>query len=336
LVTAVEHGTETIDLIEWKDAFAEAMVGESRSLLEQIRVAKRVADTECTVLITGETGTGKELMAQAIHSSSARSSGPFVAVNCAAIPDDLIEDELFGHIAGAFSGAVRDRAGKVVRAQGGTLFLDEVGELPARAQAKLLRMLQERVVTPIGSDEPTRVDVRIVAATHRDLMQMVRAGTFREDLLYRLNVIPIDLPPLRSRGPDILAIAMAFLRVACERFHRSFTGFTPAAERALIAHSWPGNVRELKNAIDRAVLLANGPEIDLADLGKLGELDVDRGAIAGESGADLDLKKALRKTELELIEKALEKAGGNRTEAAALLGLNRTTLVEKLKKGVAP
>ena len=325
------HGTETIDLLEWKDAFAVAMIGESRSLLDQIRVARRVADTDCTVMITGETGTGKELMAQAIHAASVRAEGPFVAVNCAAIPDDLIEDELFGHVAGAFSGAVKDREGRVVRAHKGTLFLDEVGELPARAQAKLLRVLQERVVTPIGSDELVEVDVRIVAATHRDLRNMVREGAFREDLLYRLDVIPIELPALRNRGKDIVEIATAFLAVARERYHRPVTGFSRSAELAMIAHTWPGNVRELKNAIDRAVLLARGALIEPCDLG----LAVPQPARAEErpqATGDLDLKKALRRTEIALIERALSKTGGSRTEAAALLGLNRTTLVEKLKK----
>ncbi len=330
----MNHGTETIDLLDWKDSFADEMVGESRSLLDQIRVARRVAETDCTVLITGETGTGKELMAQAIHCASVRADGPFVAVNCAAIPDDLIEDELFGHVAGAFSGALKDRAGTVMRANNGTLFLDEVGELPPRAQAKLLRMLQEHIVTPIGSDEPQHVDIRIVSATHRDLAQMVREGTFREDLVYRLNVIPIDLPPLRNRGQDVLEIATSFLRLASIRYKREVIGFSPAAKRALVNHPWPGNVRELRNAVDRAVLLSRADQIEPKDLG-LAEADGPMTDVIEDEvtlTADLDLKKALRKTEIELIEKALEKTGGNRTEAAALLGLNRTTLVEKLKK----
>jgi transcriptional regulator with PAS, ATPase and Fis domain len=269
-------------------------------------------------------------MARALHAASDRKEAPFVAVNCAAIPDDLIEDELFGHVAGAFSGALRDRAGRVASADRGTLFLDEVGDLPARAQAKLLRLLQERVITPLGSDEPITIDVRVIAATHRDLAQMVREGAFREDLLYRLNVIPIELPPLRSRGSDILDIARSLLRAASVRFRRAVAGFSADAERAMIAHGWPGNVRELKNAVERAVLLAKGDEIEASDLG----LDCKREREQEDvSSDDLDLKRALRKTELELIEKALERTGGNRTEAAALLGLNRTTLVEKLKKG---
>jgi transcriptional regulator with PAS, ATPase and Fis domain len=323
--------TQTIDLIEWKDSFAESMVGRSHLLLEQVRVARRVADTECTVLIVGETGTGKELMAKAIHEASSRAKGPFVAINCAAIPDELLEDELFGHVTGAFSGAVSDRAGKVMKANGGTLFLDEIGELPPRSQAKLLRVLQERVVNPIGADEVHSVDVRIVCATHRDLRQMVNDGTFREDLLYRLTVIPLELPPLRKRDQDILEIARAFARTACERYHRPSVGFSAEAEIALIAHPWPGNIRELKNAVDRAVLLARGEVIDARDLG-IEEIAAPAELEAPIETADLDLRKAIRKTELKLIEKALTKTGGNRTEAAALLGLNRTTLVEKLKK----
>jgi transcriptional regulator with PAS, ATPase and Fis domain len=327
----MNYGPETTDLLEWKDAFADAMVGESRSLLDQLHIARRVADTDCTVLITGETGTGKELMAQAIHAASGRAEGPFVAINCAAIPEDLIEDELFGHVAGAFSGATKDRAGRVARAHGGTLFLDEVGELPPRAQAKLLRVLQERVVTPLGSDEQIQVDVRIVAATHCDLLEMVREGAFREDLLYRLNVIPIELPPLRARGPDIVAIATTFLRAACEKFRRKHTSFSSAAEQAMTAHSWSGNVRELKNAVERAVLLARGSAIEASDLG-LASVQPRAATTEALDDGDFDLKRALRRTENGLIEKALIKAGGNRTEAAALLGLNRTTLVEKLKK----
>jgi transcriptional regulator with PAS, ATPase and Fis domain len=329
-MTDSSDGTQTIDLLGWRDDFADDMVGGSRELLDQIRIARRVAGTECTVLITGETGTGKELMARALHSASERREEPFVAVNCAAIPEDLIEDELFGHVAGAFSGAVKDRPGRVVSADGGTLFLDEIGDLPARAQAKLLRVLQERVVTPVGSDEAIEVNVRIIAATHRDLGLMAREGGFREDLLYRLNVIPIELPPLRSRGTDIVAIAQSILRSACERYRRSSLRFSREAERALVAHVWPGNVRELKNTIDRAVLLARGEQIEAKDLGLSVQVEhVDTSDVEGD---DLDLKRALRKTEIELIEKALEKTGGNRTEAAALLGLNRTTLVEKLKK----
>jgi transcriptional regulator with PAS, ATPase and Fis domain len=323
------HGTETVEMLAWKEDFAQDLVGSSRPLLDQLKVARRVADTDCTVLITGETGTGKELLAHALHAGSARREGPFVAINCAAIPDDLIEDELFGHVAGSFSGATKERAGKIAKAHGGTLFLDEVGELPARAQAKLLRVLQERLVTPLGADDPIEVDVRILVATHRNLEAMVAEGTFREDLYYRLDVVSVDLPPLRERGRDIVELALEFLHSAARQYNRNVTGFSAEAEVALMQHDWPGNVRELKNAVDRAVLLARSHTIAAGDLGLTRGEDTSATDIAT---SDLDLKKALQRTEHKLIEKALEKTQGNRTEAAALLGLNRTTLVEKLKR----
>jgi two-component system response regulator AtoC len=324
--------TKTIDLIEWRDTFAAEMVGSSRTLLDQVRRARRVADTDCSVLITGETGTGKEVMARAIHAASPRGEQPFVAINCGAIPEELIEDELFGHAAGAYTGAEKARRGRIASAEGGTLFLDEIGELPPRAQVKLLRVLQERVIQPVGSDEAIAVDIRVLAATHRDLRQMVADKQFRDDLLYRLEVIPIRLPPLRERGPDIIEVAEVFLEAAAHRFRRNVSVLSPEAIAAIEAHEWRGNVRELHNAIERAVLLGRGPAISPADLGLPEAAPPAEPAGPVPATEDLDLKRSLREREQQLIRIALQKTNGNRTEAAALLGLNRTTLIEKMKK----
>ncbi len=334
------HAAFTADvdvLTAFRARFAPGLVGDHPRLLEVIKVVRNVAETNCTVLITGESGTGKEVVARAIHDASPRHEGPFVAMNCAAIPDNLIEDELFGHARGAFTSANGAREGRLLSAAGGTLFLDEIGDMPLAAQAKMLRVLQDRRVTPVGSDRAIPVDVRVLAATNKRLEDEVQKGSFRADLCYRLSVIPLKLPPLRERALDILPLARHFLDRANLEHGRGATGFDPCAERALTAHAWPGNVRELGNAVERAVVLRReGGLITEPDL----MLPQAQGPAARPtpvpqaSGATtpLNLKSAMDAVERQYIEEALERTGGNRTEAAALLGLNRSTLVEKIRK----
>ncbi len=308
-----------------------------------------MAPCEASVLLSGETGTGKELFARAIHQGSAREGRAFVAVNCAAIPESLIESELFGHLKGSFTGASSQRAGRFLAAHGGTIFLDEIGDLPLAAQAKLLRVLEQRTVCPVGADNEVPVDVRIVAATHRNLDDMVARGLFRADLYFRLAVVPLELPALRARGADIILLAEAAIRRAT-RDARTIS-LTASARAALLDHPWVGNVRELNHLIERSVVLADGATLDAADLnlkasarvplgrgtnphlaalaeppatGAVKVLDADEGG--------LDLRTALEGLERKMIREALDRAQGNRTEAATLLGLNRTTLVEKLRK----
>ncbi len=316
----------------WRDRFASDVVGCSPALEFSLQLIERCADTSSTVLITGESGSGKELLARAVHNGSPRAGRPFVAVNCAALPETLVESELFGHAKGAYTGANNTRAGRVLAAQGGTLFLDEVGDLPLTAQSKLLRTLQEREVTPVGSDTPIACDVRVVAATHRDLRAMVDAGEFRLDLYYRLNVIRVHAAPLRERPEDIVPLAEHFIAMFNERAGRNVVGLTPQTAAILTSHTWPGNVRELSNAIERAVVLSSSAMLEATALG----LEPARGAkqptASSSAIEELDLRTAIKKVEGQVIARALEKAGGNRTEAASLLGLNRTTLVEKLRK----
>lgn len=315
----------------WRDRFAPDVVGCSPALEFSLQLIERCADTSSTVLITGESGSGKELLARAVHQGSPRAARPFVAVNCAALPETLVESELFGHAKGAFTGANNTRAGRVLAAQGGTLFLDEVGDLPLTAQSKLLRTLQEREVTPVGSDTPVACDVRVVAATHRDLRAMVENGEFRLDLYYRLNVIRVHAAPLRERPEDIVPLAEHFVAMFNERAGRNVVGLTPQTAALLTSHSWPGNVRELSNAIERAVVLSSSAMLEATALG----LEPARGAktpTINNVSEELDLRTAIKKVEGQVIARALEKAGGNRTEAASILGLNRTTLVEKLRK----
>jgi two-component system NtrC family response regulator len=274
----------------------------------------KVAVTDATVLITGESGTGKELVARALHQNSPRRERRLVTVNCAAIPGELLESELFGHIRGAFTGAVRDKAGKFEQAQGGTLFLDEIGAMPMTLQAKLLRALQERVI---------EVDVRIVAATNRALPALISRGEFREDLYYRLNVVPVTLPPLRERQADIAPLARHFVG----RYGSEQTAFTDAALAALLEYDWPGNVRELENFCERVVLMHSGDEIDEAAV--RAQLDV----LARERpGGRLDATVTLPEMERKAIIEALEAAGGNQSRAARLLGIPRHVLLYRLKK----
>ena len=325
------HAREPSDVLSWRDAHAPNLLGEAPGLVEALKTASQVADSVCTVLITGESGTGKELFARALHAGSPRRGAPFVALNCAAIPETLVEDELFGHARGAFTGATTERTGHIVAAHQGTLFLDELGDMPLAAQAKLLRVLQDGTVTPVGSDEQTTVDVRVIAATNKDLHEMAEAGTFRADLLYRLDVISLAIPPLRQRPQDILPLARAFVAKSCQRNGREPKAIAAETEKALVAHGWPGNVRELENTVERAVLTC-APNVITAEHLGLENRARPTDERSPEEPPSLDLKAVLRAKERELIAIALERSGGNRTEAAALLGLNRTTLVEKLRK----
>jgi DNA-binding NtrC family response regulator len=279
--------------------------------------------------LRGETGTGKEVAARVLHDASKRRGKPFVAVNCAAIPADLLESELFGHVKGAFTGASADRTGCFVAADGGTLLLDEVGDMPLPMQAKLLRVIQERQITPLGSNRLTPVDIRLVAATHRDLKAMVESGEFREDLLYRLNIIPIELPPLRERLADILPLAEHFLAEAAIRRSRDMR-LSASAQRLLLGYSWPGNVRELRNAIERANALAPGPSITAEDLGFLSAKPDDGQPLLSASFFKMSLPDAVEAVERAMISHALKLADNNRTDAARRLGISRQTLYAKL------
>jgi sigma-54 specific flagellar transcriptional regulator A len=315
------------------------IIGKHPAIRGVLGVLKRVARSNCTVLVTGESGTGKELAVAALHDASSRAKGPLVSVNCGAIPENLIESELFGHARGAFTGAVAAHRGRVGAAEGGTLFLDEVGELPLAAQVKLLRLLQQREYSPVGDTRTIKCDLRIVAATNRDLEKEVAAGRFREDLFYRLNVVQVRLPPLRERTEDIELLAGFFLQAYREASGREdVTGFTPAALEALRAHDWPGNIRAMENAVERAVLLCPGPLVDVEDLPqKVRRGRERRDATVALPDAGIDLRAAVSAFENRLICQALERTHGNKNRAAQLLGLNRTTLVEMLKrKHLAP
>jgi DNA-binding NtrC family response regulator len=312
-----------------RTAPGERLVGRSSALLEVFKTVGRVARSDVPVLVTGESGTGKELVARAIHGASPRAEQPFVPVNSAAIPRDLLESELFGHERGAFTGATESRLGRFREATGGTLFLDEIGDMPLALQAKLLRVLQSGEVTPVGGRRTERVDVRIIAATHRDVDAEVREGRFREDLFYRLNVIPIALPPLRDRRTDIPLLVDHFLAKHGEpgRVRR----IAPEALEALVGWSWPGNVRELESVVERTLLLTEGDLIRIDDLPAAVRM---RGSgVAAFLPIEIpDAGLDLERLERDLIKGALEKAGGNVTRAARLLGLSRRTLQYRLEK----
>jgi sigma-54 specific flagellar transcriptional regulator A len=385
------------------------IIGQHPSIKKVLETIDRVASSMCTVLVTGESGTGKELVVAALHDASTRRQGPLVTINCGAIPTELVESELFGHAKGAFTGAQTARRGHVANAEGGTLFLDEVGDLPLAAQVKLLRVLQQREYTPVGESRAVKCDVRVVAATHRDLKAEVAAGRFREDLYYRLNVIHLALPALRERGTDVRVLAMHFYRISASLSGRSdLRGFSAGALAAIEAHSWPGNVRALENAIERGVLLARGPFIEAEDIleanaspvaveanvavsrpdprrepsihvssdvrsagdatalpppPKAARFDtatrfeavrrpesLTMGAVVpfNSSGPErrasnpafprvlpeqgFNLFSAVESYQNSLIRQALARTGGNKNKAAQLLGLNRTTLVEMIRR----
>jgi two-component system, NtrC family, response regulator AtoC len=314
----------------------EGIVGRSRAMHDLFQLLQTVATTASTILISGETGTGKEVVARAIHHASPRRGQRFVAINCSAIPENLLEAELFGHARGAFTGAIGTRQGRIEQAHRGTLFLDEVGTMSMALQMKLLRVLQEREFERVGDSQTIKVDVRVIAATNADLAKMVADGSFREDLFYRLNVIPVTLPPLRERKEDIPLLVQHFLQKFCSELSRPVLTVSQSALRCLMAYPWPGNVRQLENAMERAVALSGGRnQVELSDLPP----DIQRasegetllqGLALPEDGMDFD--GFIAGVEREVIRRALERTGGNKAAAAQILHLKRTTLVEKLKR----
>src|SRR5438105_1777889 len=314
----------------------EGIIGRSRPMMRLLQLLETVAPTNSTILITGETGTGKEVVARAIHHNSPRRQQRFIALNCSAIPETLLEAELFGHVRGAFTGAVGTRQGRLEQAHKGTLFLDEVGTMSPGLQAKLLRVLQEREFERVGDSHTIKIDVRIIAATHSDLSRMVADGTFREDLFYRLNVIPVQLPALRERREDIPLLAQHFLqKLGAEQVPPRNVTMSQEALRQLMAYAWPGNVRQLENVVERALAFSHGrPQIELTDLGT--EIQT---VAASTNGTEpwfpdegLDLERYMEGVELTLIKRSLERTQGNKVQAARLLNLKRTTLIEKLKR----
>jgi DNA-binding NtrC family response regulator len=303
------------------------IVGRSRAMEEIILRAERVAETKSTVLISGETGTGKELVARAIHDRSAQRDMPLIKVNCAAIPESLLESELFGHVRGAFTGATTTKKGKFALADGGSIFLDEIGTMSPALQSKLLRVLQEREFEPLGAERTERVDVRVIAATNRDLRQMVAEGRFQEDLFYRLNVIPIELPPLRERREDIPALVEHFVTKHAQRIGRRIERIDDSALAALQQYDWPGNVRELENTIERAVVLSTGPVLTTRAISVLGAT-----APQATGLPSLRLRQNIEWVERETIRRALENARGVKKEAAELMGISQRALSYYLAK----
>jgi DNA-binding NtrC family response regulator len=307
-----------------------AMVGHARVMREVFDAVRRVAPTETTVLITGETGTGKELLARAVHDLSRRAAGPFVPVNCAALAEGVLESELFGHVRGAFTGAVGDRKGLFAAAADGTIFLDEVGDVSLALQQRLLRVIQEREVVPVGAVRAERVDVRVVAATHRNLEEEIRRGRFREDLYYRLNVYRVDVPPLRARASDIpLLVEAALARLRERSTGASPAAFSPLAMRLLRGHAWPGNVRELFSVVESAAIRAGGPRIEAQHLPAA--IRDPEGRASG-TGPEERYRAGDPESERESILAALDEAGGSRSRAADLLGMSRTTLWRRMRE----
>ena len=313
----------------------DMLVGQSPSIQEVKRLIAQVAQRDISVMITGESGTGKEVVARCLHEQSLRAEGPFVPVNCGAIPGELLESELFGHEKGAFTGAISSRAGRFELAQGGTLFLDEIGDMPIGLQAKMLRFLQERVIERVGGRNEIPVDIRVICATHRDIQTMVGEETFREDLFYRIGEIPINIPPLREREQDIVLLARTFLNQYREEFNAKAKSFSDGAIRAMLAHRWPGNIRELQNKLKSAVIMAEGTVIQADDLGLLEPSEDFESEI-------LNLREVREQAESKAIRKAYQRADKNMSKTAELLGVTRPTLyslidkyhLEDLKTGV--
>jgi two-component system NtrC family response regulator len=295
------------------------LITNDPAMLRVCRSVERVATADVTVLVLGESGTGKDVIARAIHKLSARANRPFVAINCAAIPETLLESELFGHERGAFTGAVKQTLGKIEVANRGTLFLDEIGDLPFALQAKLLRFLQERVIERLGGRQQIPVDVRVISATNKDIVSLVREGKFREDLLYRLNEVRIEVPPLRERGGDALVLVNHLVREFARTYKRRIRGLALDAIEAVSVHPWPGNVREVENRVKRAVIMADGKLLSAADL----DLVAPDGAAGGD---DYGLREARDQAERSIIQKALARESGNVSRAARVLGVSRPTL----------
>jgi two-component system response regulator HydG len=335
LERAVEHHrlqqqvrrlTETVD----RAAQFGDVLGDSPAMQAVYRQLLQIAPTETSVLLTGESGTGKELVARWLHRKSRRSSGPYVAVNCGALPETLLESELFGHAKGAFTDARDARTGLLLQAEGGTLFLDEIGELPPTMQVKLLRALEERVVRPVGRNEEIPFSARLISATNRDLEHAVQENAFREDLLYRINVIQVELPPLRARGTDVLLIAQHFLGVYSKAMDKPVTSINPLAAERLLAYNWPGNVRELRNVVERAVALTTHDHLMVEDLPE--KIRTFRAGQVVIDGHDPSQLISLEELERKYIRQVVEATGGNRSQAARILGLDRKTLYRKLKE----
>jgi two-component system response regulator HydG len=335
LARAVEHRALREEVRRLRHALAETrrfdeLIGESAPMKALHALLSQIVESSASVLVTGESGTGKELVARALHRLGARKDGPFVAINCAAMPEPLLESELFGHARGAFTDARADRAGLFVQASGGTLFLDEIGDMPLGMQAKLLRALQERKVRPVGGDRELEFDVRIVAATNRDLDTAVAEQRFREDLYFRVNVIQIAVPPLRARGNDVLLLAQSFVEHFAARAGKKVTGLGTAAAERLLAYSWPGNVRELQNAVERAVAVTRFAEITVDDLPeRIRDYHVSHVLVAGEDPSEL---VPMEQVERRYIARVMQAVGGNKTLAAKVLGFDRKTLYNKLDK----
>ena len=329
MYTALSDNLRLREELEGRYRF-ENLVGASPVFRRVIEAIAEVCESRASVLISGESGTGKEMVARAIHYNSSRRGGPFVAINCAAIPEGLLESELFGHIKGAFTGAINARQGRFAQADGGTLFLDEIGDMPVPLQAKILRVLQERSFEPVGSANTRTTDVRILAATNKDLREAVRAGSFRSDLYYRLNVFPIDVPPLRARSEDIPLLVEHTVRELAQHMGKAPAAFTPAALRAMQEYAWPGNVRELQNCIERAIIVAKGVQVDVGDLPQ----DLfNRSAGAGESvRIPSNLEAELERVERAFIVEALHRTAGVQVKAAELLGVSERSLWHRIKK----
>lgn len=315
--------------------------GQSAAIRHLQETVKLLANSDSTVLISGESGSGKEVLAKALHSTGSRSSKPLVAINCGAIPEELLESELFGHVKGAFTGAIQARPGRFELANGGTIFLDEIGDMSPKLQVKLLRVLQERCFEPVGSQKRIQVDVRVIAATHRNLEEEIEAGRFREDLYYRLNVIPLWLPPLRERGEDILLLANHFLNHFNTEKGSEITDISNDVKQALLAYAWPGNVRELRNLMERVCTLRRDGIIEMGDLPS--RMINEKARMTQNFQMDvnevnnIDMKATVDEFENHLIQSALQRFDWNKNRAAKFLSMNRTTLVEKIKKkGIQP
>jgi two-component system, NtrC family, response regulator AtoC len=309
----------------------DQLIGTSTPFCRVIEQVSEVCESRATVLLTGESGTGKEVVARSIHFNSPRSKRPFVAVNCAAIPEGLLESELFGHVKGAFTGAVSNREGRFAQADGGTLLLDEIGDMPIAIQAKILRVLQERTFDPVGSTKTIQTDVRVIAATHKDLKQAVSNGTFREDLYYRLNVFPIELPALRERKQDVPLIASHFLKQFNESMGKRIKDFSAAAQTAMQDYNWPGNIRELQNCVERAVIVARGTSIDVPNLPRY-VLETNNSHTNTSSTLPSDIDEELTRQERNYLLKALEESEGVQTKAAQMLGISERSFWHRVKK----